>query len=66
MSYVQFMSYKNDGYSTLVEFLEYVHDFHAGSRVEVSRRLVGKNHNGIVHQRPGYSDSLLLSSGKLV
>src|SRR6266700_1224783 len=36
-----------------------------GKQVEVAGRLVGEQHGGLVHERPGDGDALLLAAGKL-
>ena len=55
----------DDGDAALVELLKNSHDLDTGPAVEISRRLVGQHHFGIVHQRARNRDPLLLAAGKL-
>ena len=50
----------------LIELREDVHDLRARLGVQVSGRLVRQDQGGIVQQRPGDGDPLLLAAGKLV
>src|SRR5215208_3464013 len=49
-----------------IEPLEDAHDFNAGARIEIPRRLVGQKQLGIVHERTGNRDALLLPAGELI
>src|SRR5215469_3161464 len=40
-------------------------DLGRGGRVEVAGRLVGEQHRGVIDQRPGDGDALLLAAGEL-
>ena len=42
------------------------HDLMGGARIEVAGRLVGKQYSGMVDERPGQRDALLLSPGELI
>src|SRR5512141_1815982 len=50
----------------LVQFHKELHDLNACLGIEISGGFVSKNDRCIVHERPGNSDPLLLTSGKLV
>jgi hypothetical protein len=60
------MSDEDDGFAALVQPVNEVQDFSAGFRIEVSGRFVGEDHEGIVHERAGDGDALLLATGQLV
>src|SRR5438105_764811 len=50
----------------LVDVLQVVHDHHRGLRVEARHRLVGEHHVGLLRERPGDRDPLLLTTGERV
>ncbi len=50
---------------SLAELAEELEDHLAGVRVEVAGRFVGEDDLGIVDQRAGDGDALLLAAGKL-
>jgi hypothetical protein len=52
----------DESFSLLVKEVEYVKDVFAALAVEVSGRFIRENNQGVVGQRPGDSDSLLLAA----
>ena len=63
---VGFVSDEHDRVAALVQPREQRHDFRAGLRVQVSRRLVREQDRGVVHERPRDGDALTLAAGQLV
>src|SRR5260221_5790029 len=63
---VFFMSYKNYRIPSPVELFKERHNFIAGFRIQVSRRLVGKKDRRFIHERTRHSDALPLAAGQLV
>src|ERR1035437_1263396 len=55
---------ENQRFALGVQFIEHLHDFHAGGGIEIAGGLVGQNHERIVDQRAGDGDALLLAAGK--
>src|SRR5215203_5904805 len=55
---------ENNCLSSLMQFVEHLENLLAGSGIQVSRWLVRKNDERIVHERTGDRDALLLASGK--
>ena len=66
MGDVQFVGDHDDGHALVVELLEHAHDLDAGAAVEIAGRLVGEQQGGLVGERAGDGDALLLAAGKLV
>ena len=60
------MGYEDDGSALGIELLEENQNLKAGSRIQVTRCLVGKNHGRIVHQCSGDGYTLHLSTRHLV
>ena len=60
------MGDKNNSPSPGIQFLKQRQNLERSTGIQVSRSLIGQNQYRIVHQRPGYSHPLLLSSGHLV
>src|SRR5439155_13350629 len=56
---------QNDSVACPLQPVEQVHDFDAGSRVQVAGRLVGQDDGGMVHQGAGDGDALALPAGEL-
>ena len=48
-----------------IELADDLHDLVRGARIEVAGRLVGQQHGGLVDQRAGQRDALLLAAGEL-
>ena len=48
-----------------IELADDLHDLVRGARIEVAGRLVGKQYSGMVDQRAGQRDALLLPAGEL-
>ena len=63
---VIFVRDQNDGVSLTVQIGEQGHDFLAGARVEVSRRLVGQDDRRRIHQGARNGNALALPTGKLI
>ena len=63
---IRVVGYEDDGSALSVELLEKDKNLETGSRVQVTRCLVGKNHGRIVHQRPGDGYTLHLSTRHLI
>ena len=61
---VELVRDEHDRDSTFVQFLEYLHDFHTGTCIQVTRGFVGEYHDRVVDEgtRNGYS--LLLTAGQ--
>ena len=59
---VLLVRHHNDRDSTLVQLLKNCHDLDTRSAVEISGRLIRKHHFGIVNQRAGDRDALLLTT----
>ena len=59
---LQVVGYHHHGSTVLTYFTEYLHDLAAGLGVKISGRLVSQDKLGVVKQRPGYADALLLSA----
>jgi hypothetical protein len=55
----------NDGGASFIEFSEELHDFFALRGVEIAGGLIGQNEFGILDDRAGDTDQLLLAAGKL-
>ena len=49
----------------LIQFMQKRHHLFTGFFIQVSRRFIAKQHLGIVDERPGNGNPLLLSAGKL-
>ena len=49
----------------LIQFMQKRHQLFTGFFIQVSRRFIAKQHLGIVDERPGNGNPLLLSAGKL-
>src|SRR5882672_3526017 len=49
----------------LVELLKHGQHFLAGARIQIARRLIGKEQRRMIDQCPGDGDALLLAAGKL-
>ena len=62
---VIFVRDHDDGFARLIQLGEQGHDFVAGARIEVARRLVGQNDVRIVDQGAGNGHALLLAAGQL-
>ena len=62
---VQLVGHHHDGDPLVVEFLKHPHDLDAGLAVEVAGWLVGQQQGGLVDQRAGDGDPLLLAARKL-
>ena len=62
---VVFVRDHDDRLARVVQLLEHLHDFVAGLGVEVTGRLVGQDDVGVVDQRAGDRDALLLAAGEL-
>jgi hypothetical protein len=60
-----FVSDQHNRASGIVQRTEQLHDLKAGGGIEVARGLIGKQDRGIVDQRPGDRDPLLLATGEL-
>src|SRR5207245_7859905 len=60
-----FVGDHDDGNPALVELLKNSHDFDAGPAVQVTGRLVRKQHFGLVDQRAPDRHALLLTARKL-
>src|SRR5690606_20575619 len=56
----------DDGRAFLVELRKKLHYFFTVSRVEVTRGLVGQDHTGLCYNGACNSDTLLLTTGKLL
>ena len=63
---IRVVSYEDDGSALSVELLEKDKNLETGSRVQVTRCLVGENHSRIVHQCTGDGYTLHLSTRHLV
>ena len=63
---VRVVGYEDDGSALSIEFLEENKNLEAGSRIQVTRCLIGKNHGRIVHQRSGDGYTLHLSTRHLI
>ena len=63
---VELVGDHDDGDALVVEFLEHAHDLDGGPAVEVAGRLVGEEDRGVVDERAGDGDALLLAAGELV
>src|SRR5262245_19080100 len=59
------MGRDDDGRSTGIDFTKQVHDFERQIRIEISGRFVREYERGIVDERPGDRDALLLSAGEV-
>ena len=60
------MGYHKNGRSSVVDFLQELHNLHGVSRVQVSGRLVRQKNVRPVDNGSCHGNSLLLSSGKLL
>ena len=63
---VVFVGDQDDGVSVLVQMRKQGHDFRAGLRIEIPRRLIGEHNRGRIHQRARDGDALPLTAGKFV
>ncbi len=62
---IRVVGYEEDGSALSIELLEENQDLEAGSRIQITRCLVGENHGRIVHQRTGDGYTLHLSTRHL-
>ena len=63
---VRFVRHERDGLPLRIQFLEEHHDFVARARIKVTRRFVGEDDHGVVHEGAGDGDALLLAAAHLV
>ena len=63
---VRLVRHHDDRLPGVVQLVEQAEDFLARAAVEIAGRLVGQQDRGLVDQRPGDGDALLLAAGKLV
>src|ERR1039457_5383485 len=64
---IWFVGYHYYGDALLaIESANDFHDLMGGARIEVAGRLVGKQYSGMVDERQGQRDALLLSPGELI
>ncbi len=63
---VVLMGHYDDGLPFFVETVKHGHDFVAGGAVKVAGGFVRQNDGGLLGERPGDGDALLLPAGKLV
>ena len=63
--HIRLVGHDHDGGALAIEFLHERHQFERGAAVERAGRLVGEQHLGVVHQRAGDGDALLLAAGEL-
>ena len=66
MGDIQLVGDHHDGDALVIEFLEHAHDFRAGAGIEIAGGLVCQEQGGLVGERPGDGDALLLAAGELV
>jgi len=62
---VLLMRHHDDCNSALVELLENCHDLDARAAIEIPGRLICKQHFGVIDQRAGNGDALLLPAREL-
>ena len=55
---------KDEGLTLFVKLVEETKDLSARKRIEIARGFVGEDHQGIVDERAGDGDALLLAAGK--
>ena len=61
---VVIVSDENEGLALLVKLVEEPKDLGTGGRIEITRRFVGEDHQGIVDEGAGDGNALLLAAGK--
>ena len=59
-----FVRHEYDGAPFAAQLLEYLHHLKARVRIEIAGRFIGKNDVGVIHERAGYRDALLLPAGE--
>ena len=65
MGDIGFMGDDNHRHAAIIELLKQRHDLDPGAGVECAGRLVSQNKRGIVDQRAGNCDALLLATREL-
>jgi len=63
--HVVIMGDHNNGHPLLIQVMQQFQDARAGARVQVSSGLVRQKDRGLIDERPGDADTLLLATGKL-